>query len=85
MPNVYWSDEARATQDELPERVRHAIEERVAYIRQFPEMYPVIESGRYRGYRRMPVLRRYLVFYRTFGPNGSAFVRAIVHARSDLR
>lgn len=84
MPNVYWSDEARTFLDELPRRVRDVMEERAEYIRRFPDMYPVVQTGRYRGYRRIPIMGKYLVFNRTFGPNGNPFVRAIVRARSDL-
>lgn len=82
MPNVYWSAEAEATFKDLPPRARRSIEEKLELARQFPELYAQIETGRYRGYRRIPVLRRYSVVYRPFGEAQNCFVRAILFARA---
>ncbi len=82
MPKVYWSDEARATFDRLPSDVQQAIEERLEHLRRFPEMYERIRSGRFRGFRRFFVQRRYVLIYRVFGDTQDGFVREIRPARS---
>ncbi|MBI3973723.1 MAG: hypothetical protein HY332_20805 [Chloroflexi bacterium] len=83
MPKVYWSDEARLAFEALPPRVQREIDRRLDYVRHFPEMYPVSEQGRYRGFRRFSVMGRHQIVYRVLGHDRNCFVRAIVPARAS--
>jgi mRNA-degrading endonuclease RelE of RelBE toxin-antitoxin system len=85
MPSIYWSDEAHAFFEALPPEVQQAVERRLHHLRRFPEMYSAVQTGHFRGYRRIPILRRYTVIYRLFGEDQHVFIRAIVHARAQPR
>lgn len=82
MPRIYWFDRARATFDELPPDAQLEIVDHLDRLRRFPELYQRVDEGRYRGYRRFLVLRRFHVYYRVVGDAQDCFVAAIRPARS---
>jgi plasmid stabilization system protein ParE len=82
VPNVRWSDLASAEVDALPEGLRQRINHLLLNLRSFPEMYPEVETGRYRGCRRFSVAGRVTVFYRVFAETGDCFVVAVRPARA---
>jgi hypothetical protein len=84
MAEVYWTDSARAAFDQLPASAKQEIDRRLALLRQFPEMYPRLQRGRFRGYRRFVVLDQYQVVYRVMGEARRCFIRAIRPARGEL-
>ncbi|MBI3970847.1 MAG: type II toxin-antitoxin system RelE/ParE family toxin [Chloroflexi bacterium] len=83
MPSIYWLDEARDAFEQLSPSVQREINRRLNLVRQFPELYPETEMGRYRGYRRFPVLRRFLVYYRVLPGSRNCIVGAIRPARAQ--
>jgi hypothetical protein len=83
MPNVYWTDEARVTFDGLPDRAQREIQRRLAHLRRFPDTYPLVSDGRYRGFRHFTVLDRYQVYYRVAGVGQDCYIRTIRPARAQ--
>jgi hypothetical protein len=81
MARVYWTDEARQAFDALPSRAQRAIAIRLPYLEQFPEMYPLAQEGRYRGYRHF-IAGRLQVFYRVLPESGDCYIRVIRPARA---
>jgi plasmid stabilization system protein ParE len=63
---------------ELPTRDQLEILKRLALLAQFPDMYPLRRSGRFRGHRSF-VAGNYLVFYKHIGD--TVWVRGLWPAR----
>ena len=82
MPKVYWSDTARTTLESLPERVRAEIARREDLLRQFPEMYALVDAGSHRGTRRFTIAGQFAVYYRVHGPRKDCFITDVRHARA---
>ena len=83
MPNVFWSSDADAILAQLPEAIRREIHRKEVYLRQFPEMYPLVHAGRHRGERRIAIARRYHVYYKVYGEEGACFITEIRPARAE--
>src|SRR6476620_4191033 len=78
MPKVFWADRPKTLIEGLPAAIRREIERREALLRSFPEMYAVVQSGRYRGKRRFTVGRQYSVY----GDERDCFITDVVPARA---
>ena len=81
MARVYWGDEADEAFKLLPPAAQQAIQDRLRLLERFPELYPVAQTGRYRGYRHFVVRRRYVVYYKVMGNEQGCFIRDIQPAR----
>ena len=84
MAEVYTSDLAQEAIEELPPMSREAVERAKQYLRNFPEMYPLIAQGEYRGKRRIPIRPYYLVLYVVYGEHRNCFVTDVLDARRRL-
>jgi hypothetical protein len=49
---IEWAEEAFASYRNLTTKDRAAILQRLEWLESFPEMYPIVESGRWAGLRR---------------------------------
>jgi hypothetical protein len=82
MPNVYWSSKADAALSQLPETVQREVRRKEAYVRRYPEMYPLVHEGRHAGERRLVVAQRYHVYYKVYGDGQGCFITEISPARA---
>jgi hypothetical protein len=83
MPDAYWSDEAASAYAELSPDAQREIARRLDLFRCFPEPYPRVEAGRFRGLRPFLVRRRIHVLYRVVGEARDWFVITIRPARGQ--
>ncbi len=85
MAQVYWSDRARETFDALPEADQDAINERLLYVSEWPEIYPEVhDPPRWRRHRKFV---KWTVLYRirpgSTAAEAQVYIVNIVPARSD--
>lgn len=81
MPDVRWSIEAERTSFGLPSADKRALIRAVQSLRLFPEMGEMVQTGRFRGQRRLLINNRWSVFYRVTGPERTCFISHIRAAR----
>jgi hypothetical protein len=77
MADVIWSRRAERTAFALRGRARAELFEVIAHLRNNPEMFQVIEAGRYRGLRRAPVGRYWALLYRVGNPDRTCYLAEI--------
>ena len=78
MAQVVWPQTILETLQELPERDRELILEKVEGLKRFPRMYPVRGRGRFRRHHWF-FAGKWLVYYRVVGL--TVYIRALWPAR----
>ena len=78
MADIFWPQSVLDILLELPERECESILNKIDQLEQFPRMYPVRASGRFRGHRWF-LAGNWLVYYRVVGE--TVFVRGLWPAR----
>lgn len=76
---VVWADEAFEAFHQLSFRERERILARVDLLSKFPEMYKVVETGRWRGLRRF-FSGVQVIFYGYWPSEGTLYIEVIASA-----
>jgi plasmid stabilization system protein ParE len=81
MARVRWSSQVRRALASLPRRTLIELLRAVEKLEAFPEVGRLVEAGRYRGTRRLPLSPHYTLYYRVVGRERQVVLTAIRDAR----
>ena len=78
MAEVLWPESVLQVLMELPDREREIILQKVSLLEEFPRMYPVRMTGRFRSHRWF-LAQNWIVYYRV--SDDTVYIRGLWPAR----
>lgn len=81
MGELRWLAAAERAAFQLPAGARRELITILGHIRENPELFRMVDRGRYRGRRRALIAGRWHLYYRVIGPERTDYLDAIRDAR----
>ena len=81
MPEVRWSRAVERSSFRLPARARSELLSVIGLLRQSPELFAMVDEGRYRGHRRVLIGGYWWLYYRVIDPERTCELVAIRSVR----